>query len=86
MLVTETLPVTAPLLIGLNTTAKLVVLAASNVKGRDKPSILNPGPLTVADTIVTEIFPALESVTVCVAVVPEETFPNASAEGENETE
>ena len=86
LLVTEKLPVTAPLLIGLNITVKLVVLAASNVKGKDKPSILNSRPLIVADTMVTEIFPVFESVAVFLADVPAETFPNASAEGDKKTE
>ena len=86
LLVMEKLPVTASLLIGLNTTAKLVVLAASNVKGKERPSMLNPAPLTSAETMVIEIFPVLESVAVFLADVPAEMFPNASAEGEKKTE
>jgi len=57
-----TLPLAAPLAVGLKSTVKDVLWPAVNVKGKASPLKLNPVPLAVAAEIVRLVPPVLVSV------------------------
>lgn len=66
VLVRLTLPVVLPALEGEKITLKELVWLGFSVSGSDKPLILNPGPLVLAEEIVTLAALGLLRVTVCV--------------------
>ena len=65
-----TLPLAAPLAVGLKSTVKDVLWPAVNVAGRDSPLKLNPVPLAVAAEIVRLDPPVLVSVSDKLELLP----------------
>ena len=71
LLVIARLPLTVPAACGANTTLKLGLLwPGSKVKGRLKPFILSPAPVTLACEMVSLEPPVLVSVSVKVLLFP----------------
>ena len=65
-----TLPLAAPLAVGLKSTVKDVLWPAVNVKGKANPLKLNPVPLAVAAEIVRLVPPVLVSASDKLALLP----------------
>ena len=65
-----TLPLAAPLAVGLKSTVKDVLWPAVNVTGRVSPLKLNPVPLAAAAEIVRLVPPVLLSVSDKLALLP----------------
>ena len=65
-----TLPLTAPLAVGLKTTVNEVLWPAVNVKGKVSPLTLNPAPLAEAAEIVRLDPPVFVSVSVALELLP----------------
>jgi hypothetical protein len=74
-------PVTLPVTVGPNATAKFKVFAGASVNGVEIPLNLNPVPLTVALEIVKLAAPVFFSCTVCEFVVPSATLPKLMLDG-----
>lgn len=82
MLVKEILPAAAAAVVGANFTLKLVELPAFTFTGVANPLIVKAAdPLMLAWEIVRVPLPGLETVTVCVLLLPTVTFPNAAPTG-----
>ncbi len=75
LLTIETPPVALPVAAGENLTVNEVVCPVARVRGRVSPLRLNPVPVTLACDTVTLPVPLLFSVTVCVLLLPNATFP-----------
>src|ERR1700687_1896122 len=71
-----TLPLAAPLAVGLKSTVNEVLWPEVNVKGKDRPFRLNPLPLAVAAEIVRLDPPVLVSVSDKFVLLPTWTLPN----------
>jgi hypothetical protein len=65
-----TLPLAAPLAVGLKTTVNVVLWPADNVKGKASPLKLNPVPLAVAAETVRLDPPVLVSVSDKLVLLP----------------
>jgi hypothetical protein len=76
-----TLPLAAPLAVGLKSTVNEVLWPAVNVKGKDRPFRLNPLPLAVAAEIVRLDTPVLVSVSDKLVLLLTWTLPNARLVG-----
>ena len=81
LLVTVTLPVAFPPVAGANTTFKVAVAAAFNVRGAVIPLTLKPAPLAAMLEIWTGAVPVLVNVTCFVALPPVPTLPKLSEAG-----
>ena len=81
LLITETVPFTAPTTVGANTTERTVVCPAVSVMGVAIPFALNPAPVTATLEIVTLPVPEFVTVTVFVLLFPTFMFPNARLVG-----
>ena len=81
LLVTETLPESVPAATGANLTLKLVVAPAASDIGVVSPLIVYPVPEIGAWLIVAAAVPVLESVIVCVPLLPTFTLPKLSDVG-----
>jgi len=75
VLVTVTVPLTFPAVVGAKMTLNVRVCAGLSVTGVPAPVRLNPAPLSVICDIVTFALPELVTVTVCVDDDPAFTFP-----------
>jgi hypothetical protein len=71
-----TLPLAAPLAVGLKSTVNVVLWPAVNVKGNDSPLKLNPVPLAAAAETVRLVPPELVSVADKLVLLPTWTLPN----------
>jgi hypothetical protein len=80
-LVTVTLPESVPAADGANCTLKLVLAPAASVVGIARPLIVYPVPEITAWLIVAAEVPALESVIVCVPLLPTATLPKFKVDG-----
>lgn len=76
-----TLPLAAPLAVGLESTVNDVLWPALNVKGNASPFRLNPVPLAVAAEIVRLDPPELVKVPVSDFEVPTWMFPKLKLDG-----
>ena len=81
MLVAVTLPVTAPAVVGANTTLPAAVADGASVSGKVNPVTVKPAPFAVNCETVRLAVPLLRSVRVCVLVVPVVTLANAMLVG-----
>jgi hypothetical protein len=75
LLITETVPLSAPDALGVKTTLKVALAPAAIVSGTVTPVVLKPVPEAVIfDTLTVEL-PVLASVTACVLLLPTLMFP-----------
>jgi len=81
LLTSETDPVTPPAAVGVNTTLTVVFPPAAIVFGNERPFVLKPVPVTLADEIVKLAFPPFESVIVCELLFPVITLPKLTLDG-----
>lgn len=81
LLVTVTVPVALPPVVGANTTFKVAVAAAFNVKGVVIPFSLKPVPLAAMLEIWTGAVPVLVNLICCVPLPPVFTLPKLSEAG-----
>jgi len=81
LLVTVTLPDALLAVVGANTTFRVAVAAAFNVKGAVIPFTLKPAPLAAMLEIWTGIVPVLLNITCCVAFPPVLTLPKLREAG-----
>jgi len=81
LLTSETDPLTAPAVVGANTTLKVVFPPAAIVFGKERPFVLKPVPVTLAAVIVKLAFPPFDSVTVCELLFPVITLPKLTLDG-----
>lgn len=81
MLVSESDPLTLPVVVGAKTTLNEVFLPAPIVVGTVKPLVLNPLPDTVSCEIVTLAFPPFVKVIVAELLWPVTTSPRAAEDG-----
>jgi hypothetical protein len=79
--VTATLPLTAPLVVGENSTVNAVLWPAFSVKGRVSPLMLKPVPLALAAEIVRLDPPELVSVPESDFDVPSCILPKLKLDG-----
>lgn len=84
LLVTVTVPLSAPPVVGKNTTLKLTFCPALNVTGALAPLRLKAAPVSVILEMVTLEFPVLVTVTFFVKDEPVFTLPNARLVALNE--
>ena len=75
LLVTVTVPLRAPAVIGENTTLNVIRCAAASVTGVLAPLSAKPVPVSVMPEIVTLELPVFEIVTLCVEDTPVFTLP-----------
>lgn len=75
LLVTVTVPVTAPTAVGANVTDKTAWLEGFNVAGTVTPLVVNPDPVTVIPVICTDPVPVFVNVICFAELVPVPTFP-----------
>ena len=75
LLATVMLPVTAPVAVGANFTARVAVCEAASVAGEVTPLTLKPAPAAVMLVICTVAVPVLVSVIFCEVLLPVDTVP-----------
>ena len=85
LLVTVTLPLALPAVVGSNTTENDVLCPALSVRGRARPVTEKPVPVRLSLDNETLALPVLVSVTVCVELVPVVTLPKLTDVGEAAT-
>jgi hypothetical protein len=83
-LVTETPPVTAPLVVGANCAVSVTLCEGARVSGTVTPLTEIPVPLAATCVTVTLEFPVLDNTTFCVALLPAFTFPKFRLAGDND--
>lgn len=81
LLVTDTLPLAAPAVVGANVTVKVVVCPAFRLAGADHPLSVNPVPEMECAEIETAEVPVFVNVTDTGAVEPTATLPKLSLAG-----
>lgn len=85
LLVTVTLPVRLPVLVGSKTALKDADCPAASVMGRVTPDVEKPVPLAAIFEILTLALPVFVNVTVCVVLVFVVTLPKLTDVGEAES-
>jgi hypothetical protein len=86
LLITDIVPVTAPVVLGANTIFKMACFAALIVMGKLPPEIVNPFAAVLACVMVSGDPPGLDMVTDCETVPPTATDPKFTAAGVIEIE
>lgn len=81
LLVRVSAPVTDPVAVGAKLTCMVEDWPGLRLSGNEAPEMEKPVPETVAELMVSVLVPLEVMVTVCVAVVPAVTLPNASDVG-----
>jgi hypothetical protein len=81
LLVSETDPLTLPVVVGANTTLNVVFLPTAIVAGTVNPLMLNPLPDTVACEIVTLALPPFVKLIICELLWPVVTLPKLALVG-----
>jgi hypothetical protein len=81
LLMSATLPVALPAVVGANVTVNVADCPAARVSGSVMPVALKPAPVTFICEIVVFAFPELVTVTDCVVLVPVVTDPKSSEPG-----
>ena len=81
MLVTETLPLAAPAVVGAKVTVKVVVCPAFRLAGADHPVSVNPAPAMECAVMETAEVPVFDNVTETEPVEPTATLPKFSLAG-----
>jgi hypothetical protein len=74
-LVTETLPLTDPVVVGAKVTVKVVLCPAVKLNGVVSPLVVKPTPVTISCEILTLELPGLVRVTDLLLLLPMFTFP-----------
>jgi hypothetical protein len=82
LLLSARLPVTAPAVLGLNSTLNVLLCPAARVRGTLRPEVVKPVPVMFAAETVTLTVPGLESCTVWVLVTLATTLPKLMEPGE----
>jgi hypothetical protein len=82
LLVTVTVPVKLPVVVGANFAPNVVLAPAANVAGVVNPLTVKPAPLALRLEIVSEAFPVFVSVKVCDWDWPSATLPKLKVDGE----
>lgn len=82
LLLSARFPVTAPALLGWNSTLNVLFCPAASVRGTFRPEVVKPVPVMFAAETVTLTVPGLESCTVWVLVTPATTLPKLTEPGE----
>jgi hypothetical protein len=82
LLVTVTLPIKLPMVIGANVALNEADCPAASVRGSAKPVSLNPAPLTLICERDTLELPVFVRLTLCVALVPVVMLPKLSEDGD----
>jgi hypothetical protein len=80
-LISETDPLTAPAVVGANTTLKVVFPPAAITLGKERPLMLKPAPVTLACVIVKLDVPSFVSRIVCELLSPVITLPKLALGG-----
>jgi hypothetical protein len=83
LLVSTTLPLTLPAVVGANTAVNVALCPAPIVSGRLRPLMLNPVPVTAASVSVKLAVPELLTVIVCEPLLPVITFPKLTVAGDS---
>jgi hypothetical protein len=86
LVVIETVPDSAAVVVGLNVAVMLALSPAVSVAGSAKPESDTPVPVALAFDTVTLLLPELVIFTVCVAVEPSATLPKLIESVESATE
>ena len=81
LLVTEMLPLKAPVVVGLKTTLKAAFAPEVKVRGKESPLVLKPAPATVIWDTVTLLVPVFVSVTGRMLLLPTLTLPKLVLRG-----
>ena len=84
LLVTVTLPLVAPLVVGAKVTVSATLCAAASVTGTASPPTEIPAPLAATCVTVTLEFPVLASCRLCVELLPAFTLPKFKLAGESD--
>jgi hypothetical protein len=81
LLVSDTLPLAAPVTVGAKRAVNVLLCPAVRVNGVVSPVVLKPAPLTVEEEIVTDELPVFVIVTVWGLVDPTVTSPKLTSAG-----
>ena len=81
LLTSESDPLTAPAVVGANTTLNVEFPPAAIVFGMLSPVVLKPAPVIFAVVIVTLAFPPFDKVIVCELLFPTVTLPKLALVG-----
>jgi hypothetical protein len=83
LLVTVTLPLVAPPVVGANLTLSATLCEGASVTGTATPLTEIPAPLAATCVTVTLEFPVFESCRLCVALLPALTLPKFKLAGDS---
>src|SRR2546422_3078498 len=84
-LTSETVPDALPVVVGANCTLKVLDCPGGRVRGKVRPLMVKPAPVTLACAMVKLALPELVKVRFCTPLVPTSTLPKLTVAGVTES-